>query len=73
MVCKLPRRRKMTTTTITITAIPVIEVEREAAAILSLKLVPQGQSGPCICDNCIIRIWRPLMAQLGNRYVDGPL
>jgi hypothetical protein len=71
MVRKLPWRRKVTTTTMTITAVPVVEVEREAAETLSLMLVPSGQSGLCVCDNCIIRIWRPLIAQLGNRYGFG--
>jgi hypothetical protein len=47
---------------------PIQEEEREAAAILSLKLVAQGQSGPCICDRCIVRIWRPLIIQLGDKH-----
>lgn len=49
----------------TFSAEPVVQVEREAAAVLALRLVPTGQSGPCVCDECIMRIWRPLIASVG--------
>jgi hypothetical protein len=44
--------------------------EKQSVFNFVLRGTAPNRSGPCICDPCILRIWRPIMALVQD--IDWP-